>query len=278
MKAGILTLPLMPLRSEPSERSEMMTQLLFGELFEVLEEQDNWTQIRNLTDGYVGWCTTKMLTLLPPSVLEGLRATSPHVTEALLVSCTHHRKSVPPLFLPAGSRLYDYNASTGAFSIFGLCDNPAEKTTWTLDPNSLTSNASSLDLALPSKIIRMALCFINAPYLWGGKSILGIDCSGLTQVSASVHGVYLPRDARDQALLGETVSLSEALPGDLAFFSNPEGRIVHVGMLLDKDRILHASGCVHLDRLDNDGIFSETLNRHTHTLDSIKRIFVSFKA
>ena len=130
-------------------------------------------------------------------------------------------------------------------------------------------------MSLPERILQTATQFLNAPYLWGGKTILGMDCSGLTQVSASINGFQLPRDARDQALLGEEEFLSLSLPGDLAFFSNSEGRIVHVGIVCGRYKILHASGSVHIDDLDEQGIYSRELKTYTHRLHSIKRIFYS---
>jgi gamma-D-glutamyl-L-lysine dipeptidyl-peptidase len=256
-------LPLLPLRSEPSDRAEMTTQLLFGELFEVQEEGKDWTRIRNLADGYEGWCTTKMLTFLSVHEWTRLRNTTPFLTQQPFTSCRKTSSDVPTLFLPAGSRIYDLDPSTG---IFTFC----ETSTWVLDPKDMEVPFAGQTSAL---FVQMASCFIHAPYLWGGKSILGMDCSGLVQLSASFCGVFLPRDASDQVLKGDEIFLMEAQPGDLAFFVNAERRVVHVGIIIGNGKILHASGCVHIDTLDELGIYSEKQECHTHQLYVVKRIF-----
>jgi len=274
MQAGICNMPLLPLRSEPSERAEMISQVLFGALFEVLNEKDSWSQIRNLSDKDTGWCTKKMLQILPPSVFETLQNTKPTFTRALLSASFKKGEERPTLFLPAGSRLYFLDQDTRYFSvfitkIFGV--GAPEKESWSIKPDVSFSGK----IETP-EILGTAMLFMNAPYLWGGKSILGIDCSGLVQVVFSMYGQFLPRNARDQALLGKTVSsLLEAKSGDLAFFSNKEGKIVHVGILVDNSHILHASGSVHIDRIDAHGIFSEVLGGYTHALCFIKRISCS---
>jgi len=260
MNIGMLSLPVLPIRSEPSERSEMMTQLLFGEQFELLEVQDNWTLIRNLADGYEGWATSKMLAVLSAEMIEKLkRYQAVFLREPLSVFQSVDAGAV---HLPAGSRLFVRNNHYYSPSNLELFP---EK-----EPEK-----PDVTKSLPERILQTATQFLNAPYLWGGKTILGMDCSGLTQVSASINGFQLPRDARDQALLGEEEFLSLSLPGDLAFFSNSEGRIVHVGIVCGRNKILHASGNVHIDDLDEQGIYSRELKTYTHRLHSIKRIFCS---
>jgi hypothetical protein len=122
----------------------------------------------------------------------------------------------------------------------------------------------------PSDVARR---FLHAPYLWGGKSILGMDCSGLVQLCFALLGITLPRDASQQVLLGEQVSSpKEALPGDLAFFANPEGKVVHVALVMAEGCIIHASGSVRIDRLDSEGIFNCETNAYTHRLSQLKRL------
>jgi gamma-D-glutamyl-L-lysine dipeptidyl-peptidase len=260
MNHGILSLPVLPVRAEPSERAEMTTQLLFGEQVELLEIRDNWTWIRNEADGYEGWVTSKMLTVLSEEMYANLNK---YVTILLREPFTVFQ-SVDSgiLHLPAGSRLFvrDRHFFT--------------PTTTELFPEK-EFEKPKYTKSLSERILETANQFLNAPYLWGGKTIFGMDCSGLTQVSASVNGFQLPRDAREQALLGEEEFLSLALPGDLAFFANPEGRIVHVGIVCGPNKILHASGSVHIDDLDEQGIYSRELKTYTHRLHSIKRIFCS---
>lgn len=277
MKTGICNLPIIPLRSEPSECSEMMTQVLFGELFEVLEEFESWTKIKVLSDSYIGWCTTKMLQMLPLSIFDTLKNTQPAFMKALLSPCVLQDGRNAQLLLPAGSRLYSYDAQKAAFSIFRTktfaFTEPFEER-WSVNPVSVAASNSLSAKSQLDKILTTARSFMNAPYLWGGKSILGMDCSGLVQLAFSIHGCAMPRDARDQALQGEVVAdISSAEAGDLAFFVNASGKVVHVGILLDKNHILHASGCVHIDTIDEQGIYSEHLGRYTHQLYSVKRNF-----
>ncbi|MCE5175537.1 MAG: NlpC/P60 family protein [Bacteroidales bacterium] len=272
MSSGICTQPLLPLRSDPSEQSEMISQLLFGELFEVLEEHGSWSKIRNLSDDYQGWCTTKMLQLLPLPFFETIEKKDPIFTNVPLSACLKQGESEPRLFLPAGSRLYFFDEESKFFPIwrtrFPGEDKP-EKEYWSINPDFLGYTGKTT----VQEMIRTAMLFMNAPYLWGGKSILGIDCSGLTQLVYSILGIKLSRNACDQVIQGMSVSnLFEAEPGDLAFFSNTEGKVVHVGILLDRNRILHASGCVHIDPIDAEGIYNEVLGRYTHHLFSIRRI------
>jgi len=260
MYHGILSLPVLPVRSEPSERAEMTTQLLYGEQVEVLEFQESWTLIRNVADSYEGWVTRKMLTDLSDVMIEKLHR---HQIKLLKEPVTVFQGvDSGSQHLPAGSRLF-------------VRDNHFYSPSWIELFPEKEIEKPDYTRSLPERILETALQFLNAPYLWGGKTILGMDCSGLTQVSASINGFQLPRDARDQALLGEEEFLSLSLPGDLAFFANPEGRIVHVGIVCGQNKILHASGCVHIDDLDEQGIYSRALKTYTHRLHSIKRIFYS---
>ncbi|HET9570225.1 MAG TPA: C40 family peptidase [Bacteroidales bacterium] len=260
MNHGILSLPVLPIRSEPSERAEMTTQLLFGEQVEILEVHENWLLVRNQADGYEGWATEKMLTKVSEESLKTLNQQKSLLLRDPITVFQSVDSGV--LHLPAGSRLFIKNKhfltplNTEIFP-----EKEIEKLAYTK--------------ALPDRILQTAYQFVNAPYLWGGKTIFGIDCSGLTQVAASVNGFQIPRDACDQALLGEEEFLSLSLPGDLAFFANSEGRIVHVGIVCGQNKILHASGSVHVDDLDEQGIYSRELKTYTHRLHSIKRIFYS---
>lgn len=276
MSVGICTMPLLPIRKEPSERSEMTTQLLFGELFEVLEEKDSWSLIRNVTDKYIGWGTSKMIQKLPSDIFKNLVSSKPFLTRTIITPCIRMDDKDPQLFLPAGSRLYNFDQVSGSFPVFyskAQTSEHVEKEIWNIKrlnaDESLDSNFAS------ENIIRLAFRFLNAPYLWGGKSILGIDCSGFVQLVFSIYGFDLPRDASDQSLIGDSIpDLSVAHTADLAFFTNSEGKVVHVGILLDASHIIHASGNVHIDRIDNHGIFSEPIGQYTHSLYAIRRLIM----
>lgn len=274
MQAGICTKPLLPIRSEPSECSEMVTQILFGELFEIFEEKDSWSRIRNLSDNHIGWGTTKMMQKLSPEIFLKLESLKPVLTRDVIAPCYRKDDATPRLFLPAGSRLYDFDKSTGSFPVFfskAATGNIFEMEDWHIEQSNVDNDRASV--SMPKDIVAYTSRFLNAPYLWGGKSILGMDCSGLVQMVFSIFGFDLPRESRDQVLIGDpVVDLSVAQPADLAFFANPEGKVVHVGLLLDANHIIHASGSVHVDPIDNYGIFSETLGRYTHSLFAIRRL------
>lgn len=238
--AACCVLPLIPLRAQPSERAEQVTQVLHGQYMVVLTQQDAWSLVRVLDDGYEGWCASKMLHFLS---LEEARSAfgAPRVlTVAPLSLC---ETGDGHAYLPAGSRLL---------------------------PNE---RVVSPPVEVAFNPVALALCFLQAPYLWGGKTILGMDCSGLVQVVHVLCGVLLPRDASQQVLLGTRVDkLDQAMVGDLAFFHNEAGAVVHVGLLMENRRIVHASGRVRVDRWDEQGIFNENLGLFTHQRPLIRRL------
>ncbi|MGB6037944.1 MAG: C40 family peptidase [Cryomorphaceae bacterium] len=239
---GCIALPLVPGRREPSDKSEMITQLLFGEVYEVLEEQKKWVLIRNEADRYECWIDRKQ----HKSISEKVKFNQTVRSAFAPLSCGDQM-----WFLPAGSKvnLGKFSIGKQKFSFDGSADR-AEK-----DP------------------VRYAKHLAGAPYLWGGKSILGIDCSGLVQVVYSCCGIQLPRDAYQQAEIGETVDFVEtAEAGDLAYFDNEEGRITHVGIMLDGGHIIHASGSVRIDRIDHEGIYNSDTETYSHRLRIVKRV------
>ena len=238
MKYGICDLSVIPIRKEGSHTSEMVSQLLYNEVYEVLDEKPGWKLIRTTLDQYEGW-------------IQGIQH---HPIEEQ----DYHETLKKNVFIIEKTTL-DYQGRH--LSIGTPLYEPVEGT-------MMMSGRFS-----PAKMIEFAQKFIGAPYLWGGRSIFGIDCSGFVQLCARAAGKLLPRDASFQIKLGELVYfLPEIQPGDLAFFANDNGQIVHVGMMLDTERILHASGQVRIDYLDQTGIFNKERNEHTHRLQVIKRI------
>ena len=238
MSYGICNLSVMPVRKEGSHTSEMVSQLLYNELYEVLDEKPGWFLIKSLEDQYEGW-------------IRGIQHHAIGEQEALaLQSQMRYIVDQPTLdyqgrHLSMGTVLYE--PVPGAMTVPGRF--------------------------VPALMIEFAQKFMDTPYLWGGRSIFGIDCSGFVQLCARAAGKFLPRDASQQIQEGELVYfLPEIQPGDLAFFGNEDGKIVHVGMMLDSERILHASGKVRIDYLDQTGIFNKERNEHTHRLQVIKRI------
>ncbi len=230
-----------PLRREPSDRSEMVSQGLFGEQLDVLEKQEKWSMIRMQSDGYEGWVDNKQVEL-DPSIEDSVIVNIP------LMRVLHTGKEHG--WVTAG-------AVVSAQSIAAQ-----EQMSW---------SGSKEDVEKCSRL------FLNAPYLWGGRTVMGIDCSGFTQLVMRLNGVSIPRDAYQQADIGATVTfVEESQTGDLAFFDNAEGRIIHVGIILreldNTFRIIHASGKVRVDVLDHEGIFHSEQCVYSHKLRIIKRI------
>lgn len=248
MKFGYCNVSLAPLRAENSDRSEMISQLLFGEFIEILEVRDNWSFIKCIYDDYEAWVDNKQYNFVK------------NVEEANFLSfnifhaCQKGADSFP---LVLGSRLPRFDGIN--FKI--------DKTKYIFSGKALDATSNPL-----TNLKKVALKYLNAPYLWGGRSPFGIDCSGYTQMVYSFFNQKLPRDAYMQASLGETINFSgEARLGDLAFFGKEE-RITHVGICLGKQEIIHASGKVRIDSIDHIGIFNKEEKKYTHFLKTIKRI------
>lgn len=253
MEYGICNLAVMPMRAEPSERSEQVSQVLFGEAFEITNRKEGWAQIVTATDNYTGWVNCLQFIMLGHLNYQHLLQNPPKLTYKAITQAWKIRDN-SVLYLPAGSSLSFLNGTT--------CYLEKEK----FEIIGQIGQNESIDLVAKS--------FINSPYLWGGRTHFGIDCSGFTQMIFKLKGVQLKRDASMQAEQGKLVeSLTSALIGDLAFFKNENDKITHVGMLLNREHIIHASGKVKIDIIDEKGIYSEEQSRYTHKLAFIKRIF-----
>ena len=272
MELGIVTLPLLPMRSESSDRSEMITQLLFGEVCEIVETKEHWCLVRNHQDHYLGWVTSKMLTPLSAELNDYLSRFPTRVCSEPMCVFRKLNDKKEKLFLPAGSRLFFTDAT---FQTAFFPKNTQDGyDLFEIEPMNRNRITPQQIVETPaSQFIQIAKQFLNTPYLWGGKSVLGMDCSGLVQLAASILQVALPRDAKDQALCGKPILYSELLAGDLLFFCNNEGVVVHVGIVYAPSQVLHASGSVHLDIFDEKGIRSNDEFEYSHFLHSIRRIF-----
>lgn len=255
---GICNLSVVPCRREPSDKSEMVTQLLFGEHFEVQETQGNWCRIKTAYDNYECWVDKKQFLPIQQHTFDILQSTEIIVTNELVQVLTD---------VKAGTLFPVVIGSTLPNFVDGEC--AVENQTYTYDGAYISGHLPFTK----SGIIEMAMTYLNTPYLWGGKSPFGIDCSGFTQMVYRLNGIKLKRDAYQQAEQGETLSfVEEAEPGDLAFFDNEEGRIIHVGIVMDDNKIIHASGKVRIDSFDHQGIFNVEKGNYSHRLRLLKRV------
>ncbi|MEO7976749.1 C40 family peptidase [Flavobacterium sp.] len=250
---GICNLAIVPVRAEPSDRSEIVTQLLFGEHIEILERQNQWARIKIQFDDYEGWVDSKQYQVISEANYNQLSNEAIILNADLIDYITSSDNLLLPIPLGASlSFLNNNEINTSNFDFEG----------------TRTSGIKP-----KSALINTAFMYLNAPYLWGGKTPFGIDCSGFTQMVYKLNGYKIHRDASQQALEGEPLSfIEESEAGDLAFFDNDEGNIIHVGIIMDNNYIIHASGKVRIDRLDHLGIYNPELNKHTHKLRVIKKI------
>ena len=251
---GISKLSIVPVRKDPSDRSEMVSQMLFGETCEVLESAGSWSKIKIDFDHYSGWVDTKQITKLEDEEAQKLSASAVSVSTDLFQLVIGGKEMTPVVL---GSSLPFYYGKKFFIGDKEYAFEGSVKTITGPDVSSIAENA---------------FMYLNAPYLWGGRSPLGIDCSGFTQMVFKISGIKLLRDAFDQSGQGKKVSIEDSQKGDLAFFKNDEQRVVHVGIILDNNRIIHSSGKVRIDKLDEQGIFNEETGKHTHKLAVIRRI------
>lgn len=248
MQYGICNLSIAPLRLEPSDPSELVSQVLYGEFFKVLEQRKSWSRIRIAYDKYEGWIDTKQFLEITLEDYNTLKDSVLKLSSDLVefVQDSDDRLHTIPL----GSTLNGLTLLNHRY------------------------DGNFIEGSYPKKhLLTTAFNYLNAPYLWGGKTPFGIDCSGFTQMVYKLNGYKLLRDASQQATQGAALSfIEESEPGDLAFFDNEEGRIVHVGIIMDDNYIIHAHGKVRIDRLDHSGIYNVDKKIHTHKLRVIKKI------
>ncbi|PHR71017.1 MAG: hydrolase Nlp/P60 [Lutibacter sp.] len=255
MLYGICNLSIIPVRLEPSDKVEMTSQILFGEHFKVLEKQKKWSKIRLAFDDYEGWIDNNQYLEVTEETYQNIDTSQIHLAGELIDFITDENQYLIPISLGTTLPFYKNNElriNTAILKYDG------------------TIFFGVLDKEL---IIKTAFMYLNTPYLWGGKTPFGIDCSGFTQMVYKLCGYNLFRDASQQATQGEVLSfIEESEPGDLAFFDDSEGNIVHVGIIMKDNYIIHAHGKVRIDRLDHSGIYNVDSHKHTHKLRVIKKI------
>jgi cell wall-associated NlpC family hydrolase len=248
MRYGICPISIAPLRLETNDTSEMVSQVLYGEIFKIIENRKKWSKIRLAHDNYEGWIDNQQYQEIEAEEYHLLLKEKNYYSKDLIAHLTHNDHTLSTITM--GAQVSSSNFLNDLFPI-----------------------ATGRIHLSKSQLIDNALLFLNTPYLWGGRTPLGIDCSGFTQLIYRLNGIHLLRDAREQATQGEVLSfIEESEPGDLAFFDNHEGKITHVGIIMSDNYIIHAHGKVRIDRLDQSGIFNVNKSSHTHKLRVIKKI------
>ena len=262
MQYGICLNSLAALREEASHKSQLVSQLLFGDLFEVIEKKDDWLYIITKFDNYCGWVAENQVKLISDESFSEFIDQSAIISGDIIQVLTNVSQN-NSFLISAGSTMYGVNPES--FKILG-------------DKYRYNGKLSIVDKSA-SQAVNNAMMFLNSPYLWGGRSSMGIDCSALVQVAYKMTGIKLPRDSSVQVEEGFPIHLiNEAQAGDLCFFSDfgseeeEEAAIIHVGMLIDEHHIIHAHGNVRIDLIDHNGIFSKDLKKYTHKLRLIKRV------
>ena len=245
MIKGVCLLPIIPMRKTTSDQSEMINQILFGETFQVLKQAEKWSYVKLSHDQYEGWIDNKQYILLNISNYTYNISNKKYCN-------IHMNKIQQPLLL--GSLIPKNTKFNNQFNI----------------QHKLTF---SKILDFEKWFIKISKKYLNTPYLWGGRSPLGIDCSGYTQIVYRFFGKNLPRDSSEQAKKGKKIlNITKIKTGDLAFFSTKKS-ITHVGIILPNNKIIHASGKVRIDLIDAKGIFNLETSSYTHQLALLKRIF-----
>ena len=261
MSYGIALHSVVPVRAEAREGAEQNTQMLFGELCAILEEQLRWVRIRLESDGQEGWADAKMICPMKSEEYKSHKtALKTAATVAMPMAYAVSENNGQTIPLTAGTKLTNYQ--DGRFEVLGVG--------FRIDPSMVITK--SLDFN-EQNLLQAVRFFLNIPYLWGGKNAMGMDCSGFTQIVMSLFGKNLPRNASEQVTCGRMISaLSKAKAGDLVFFDHEDGKISHVGIVIDPERVIHCSGRVKVEKLDETGVFNAEAGSYSHHLVTIRRI------
>ncbi len=261
MTFGIADVSVIPMRREKSERSEMVSQLLFGESYEVLEEEDKWINIRLLHDDSCGWIGSQQYKKVSENFVKDYLASDQLLLSEvfnLVIKEGDWKNKV----IVSGSVLPFYDAYTNSLSV---------------GDEKYVVKGFLREVGIESLrelLIQYALMYYNTPFRWGGRTPNGIDASALVQMAYRLVGISFPRYMEQQVKVGQTLSfLEETQPGDLAFFGDSSDVITHVGILWEQGRIIHASGKVRIDKIDHHGLINEEMKRYTHTLKVLKQVF-----
>ncbi|MFX0557740.1 NlpC/P60 family protein [Maribacter sp. CXY002] len=248
MQYGICPLSIVPVRDSPDESAAMISQLLFGEHFKILETRKYWSKIRAAYDSYEGWILNTQLVFITEETYDDI-LNAPNTYSFDLITFVEKENS---LLLPI---------------LLGSTVCHSDLLSFHFDGNIIEEAQEKINL------INTALLYLNTPQLFGGRTPFGIDASGLTQMVYKINGYKLLRTAEEQASQGTALSfVEESEPGDLAFFDNASGIIDHVGIIMENNYVIHVNGMVRIDRIDHTGIFNNDVRNYTHKLRVIKKI------
>ncbi len=237
MNKAVCVVMVAPVREVAEEQAEMVTQILYGESMDVLESGKYWSKIKMHFDGYEGWVDSRQIKPISEEELANRKVTT--ITE-----------NFQSVIMKQGRTLLSMGSEVEFPTV---------------------SSRRSHDLR--ESIVKTAEELLNIPYLWGGRSFFGVDCSGFVHLVYKINGIKMPRDSYQQGEIGTPLTfVEESQPGDLAFFENKEGRIIHVGIMMENQKIIHASGKVRIDTLDSTGIFNKEINEHTHKLRFVRDV------
>lgn len=229
-----------PVREVAEEKAEMVTQILYGESMDVLESGKYWSKIKMHFDGYEGWVDSRQIRPVSEQELATRKVST--ITE-----------NFQTVIMKQGRTLLSMGSEV-----------------------EFPTVVSRRSHDLRESIVLTAQELLNIPYLWGGRSFFGVDCSGFVHLVYKINGIKMPRDSYQQAEIGTPLTfLEESRPGDLAFFENKNGRIIHVGIMMENQKIIHASGKVRIDTLDSQGIFNKEINEHSHKLRFVRDVIGS---
>lgn len=242
-------LTIIPVKAERSDEAEIVTQMLFGEVATVVEQHNQWLKVNIAHDGYIGWIDEKQVTEITENAFSILSKIKEHQQEEVLL----------------------YNSPWGEIKVIQGSPVISNSSSFIIDSYNFELKNSSEKGEKNNDITELALQYKNVPYLWGGRTKYGIDCSGFTQTIYHQLGVLLHRDASQQEKQGKEIKFKSAKPGDLVFFVSKKGNVTHVGIILNDNKIIHASGYVRIDKLTEEGIFNEEKDEVTHQFHSIRR-------
>lgn len=269
--AGVVKVSVANLRRHPKHAAEMVDQAILGQRLKILKKKSYWYLVQT-TYGYLGWVTNGSLALLDQQQLENWEQAEKVevIANYAQIYSKANRNSDPVGDAVLGSILIK-GRGAGAWQEVILPDSVqgfiAKTAVSNIDPQHQPVSND------PASYVKTARRLLGLPYLWGGNSVKGLDCSGFTQTVYRENGVQLPRDANMQVALGEEIipdaTFSNVQEGDLIFFG-PEGRITHVAMSLGGAQFIHSSGNVHINSLlPTDENYNDYRRR---TLRHIRRI------